>query len=415
MLALTLGLGRRSLAQELEASRYDASDDVLYQFVPISWRHGQPAGNVPEVATKNLFGNFQGMRDSLPYLRTLGVTSVWMTPIFPSPAYHGYQHGPADRVNPWFGSEDEFWLFVRDANGAGIKVYLDLVAYGINQDSDYFKGAVSGTGPYAGFIAMTDAAKPFGYSFKTWDGDPVKFANWDLRQEGPRKLVTAWCKHWLDPNGDGDPSDGIAGFRLDHVWAHYAPQGKPAPDGFGYNIDSFWLGWKHDLQTLKPDVFTFAEQAKWETWGTDLMAAHDATFTKPFEFAARAALNEEKAAGLYEWMGKAVQAAAAGQDVSRDARGPRRGPARERHRGRQAREGRARQSGRGHPLAPTLPADCVLRGRAWNAGQAGKVRLRQQRHPSARAHEVARQGRRADVAVPRAGPPHGREAVQQER
>ena len=203
-LVLSLGLCRWSCGQEhdskaLDPSGYDASDDVFYQIMPISWRHGTPAGEVPEVAAKNRFGNFQGMRDSLPYLHDLGVTSVWMTPIFPSPAYHGYQHGPADRVNPWFGSEAEFWLFVQDAKKAGVKVYLDLVAYGINQDSEYFKGAMEGTGAYAGYIAMAGAGRPFGYSFKTWDGDAVKFANWDLRQKGPRELVTGWCKHWLDP------------------------------------------------------------------------------------------------------------------------------------------------------------------------------------------------------------------------
>ncbi len=277
--------------------------------MPISWRFGNST-TIPQVAAANRFGNFQGMTDSVPYLKDLGITAVWMTPIFPSPAYHGYQHAEADRVNPWFGEEREFWTFVNTARAADIKVYIDFVVYGINQESGVYQSALRDPhGPFEHYFAWADEAahKPFGYNFRTWNGDPVRFVNWDLRSEGPRDLVTSWARHWLDPNADGDPSDGIAGFRLDHVWSTYKPD-KPAPSGWGYNIDPFWLDWKKSLVALKPDVFTFAEQAKWETWGVDLLPAHDATFTKPFEFAAREALRTETAAKLYEWMGKAVDA-----------------------------------------------------------------------------------------------------------
>jgi glycosidase len=296
-------------------SAYDAADDIFYQIMPIAWRHGQLSA-LPDLARDNRFGNFQGMTDSIPYLKSLGITGVWMTPIFPSPAYHGYQHGPADRVNPWFGDEAEFWTFVREAKAAGIKVYLDFVVYGINQDSPQYKAAREDpTGAALSLFAFENPGrtKPFGYSFKTWNGDTVRFVHWDLRNEASRRQVIRWCKHWLDPNDDGDPSDGVAGFRLDHVWSVYTPDRRTAPGGWGYNIDPFWLEWKRELSALKPDLFTFAEQAKWETWGTDLLPAHDATFTKPFEFAARRALKAEKAADLYEWMAKACEAAPKGR------------------------------------------------------------------------------------------------------
>ena len=50
---------------------------------------------------------------------------------------------------------------------------------------------------------------------------------------------------------------------------------------------------------MNPDVFTFAEQADWGSWGAELQPAHDASMTKPFEFAARDALANEYAAPLY--------------------------------------------------------------------------------------------------------------------
>ena len=65
------------------------ADDVFYAFMPIAWRDSDN--------DTYRFGDFGGMTASLDYLEYLGVTAVWMTPIYPSPAYHGYQHGPADQ------------------------------------------------------------------------------------------------------------------------------------------------------------------------------------------------------------------------------------------------------------------------------------------------------------------------------
>ncbi|MCK6477965.1 MAG: DUF3459 domain-containing protein [Phycisphaerales bacterium] len=304
-------------AQEMAPSGYDPSDDVLYQIMPVAWRCSSQrssaaaaAGPDAPIEVKHRFGDFGGMTESLDYLAGLGVTGVWMTPIFPSRAYHSYQHGAADTVNPWFGTEAEFIAFVRAAHERKLKVYIDLVAYGISQDSTWFRQALADpTGPAAGMLAITDdesllkpgpAWKPKeasdarrfqGYDFRTWTGETIGIAWWDLRRPAPRELVTSWCRKWMDPDGDGDFADGVDGFRLDHVWAKY----QSGPDGWGYNVREFWLPWKKDLQQVNPKVFTFAEQARWETNGIDLLPAHDAALAKPLLFAIRDAIVEGKA------------------------------------------------------------------------------------------------------------------------
>ena len=58
--------------------------------------------------------------------------------IFPSPAYHGYQHGPANQLNPWFGTEPQFLSFVAAAHAESIKVFVDFVAYHVSHNSVYF-------------------------------------------------------------------------------------------------------------------------------------------------------------------------------------------------------------------------------------------------------------------------------------
>lgn len=275
------------------------ADDVLYQVMPIAWRDsdggsGSDPSRDPDI---NRDGDFHGMRDAIPYLGELGVTGLWTTPVFPSPAYHGYQHAEADRVNPALGTEEQFLDFNRAMHAAGLRIFIDLVAYGINRDSDVYRAAMDQSSPLARFIAIKDAAtrEPFGYEYRTSTGAKVSFAFFDLRNAGARELVTRWSLKWLDPTGVGDRAAAVDGYRLDHVWASY-PEG---PDGWGYSVENFWKPWKAALIEKRSDVITFAEQAKWETFGADLLPAHDATFAKPFLFAAREAIRTSSAAALH--------------------------------------------------------------------------------------------------------------------
>lgn len=278
------------LAPAFPPAPRDVRDEVFYQFMPIAWRDSNNDAQ--------RFGDFGGMTASLDYLQGLGVTAVWMTPIFPSPAYHGYQHGPADQLNPWFGTEPEFLNFIQQAHARGIKVFIDFVVYGTSHNSTWYQSATGNpASPYDTWLAFTNAGNTTyqGSVYSTWNGSSVGFIHWDLRNPNPVALDTNWARHWLDPNNDGDPSDGIDGFRLDHVWEYYGN----GPSGWGYNLSDFWIPWKAALKAVNPSVYTFAEQADWGITGANLMPAFDSTFTKPWEFAARDALSSELAANLY--------------------------------------------------------------------------------------------------------------------
>ncbi|MBU2501042.1 alpha-glucosidase C-terminal domain-containing protein [bacterium] len=278
------------------AGGQDVADEVFYHYMPICWRDSD--------GDAYRFGDFGGMTAALPYLTELGVTAIWMNPVFPSPAYHGYQHGRADQLNPWFGTEADFIAFIEAAHAAGIKVFVDFVAYGISHDSPWYQDAYGHPGSvYDDWLAFTNPAntESWGSTFNTWNGATVGHVWWDLRDPGPVGLVTQWAQHWLDPDGDGDFGDGLDGYRLDHVWKTY-PNGT---EGWGYHIDTFWAPWRNALRTVNPDVFVFAEQADWGSQGIELLAGLDAAFTKPFEFAARDALRWEFASALYDGMAAA--------------------------------------------------------------------------------------------------------------
>ncbi|MCC6350026.1 MAG: alpha-glucosidase C-terminal domain-containing protein [Candidatus Eisenbacteria bacterium] len=276
----------------------DVRDDVFYQFMPIAWRDSDNDAS--------RFGDFGGMTASLPYLKSLGVTAVWMNPIFASPAYHGYQHMPANLLNPWFGTEPQFLSFVSAAHAESVKVLLDFVAYHVSQNSTYFQDShLNPASPYTGYLAYTNGSNSTfdGGSFTTWNGSTVGFIKWRLDNPAVTALIDGWCQHWMDPNGDGNPADGIDGWRLDHVLAN---------EGWGYTT-AWWQQWKDSLLAKNPSAFTVIEQADWGSYGGELLAGHDAAFTIPFMFASRAALSSESASGLYASMRATLASLPAGR------------------------------------------------------------------------------------------------------
>lgn len=289
-------LSRDAFAQP--AFNSSVADEVFYHFMPMSWRDSNN--------DTNRFGDFGGMTASLDYLQSLGVTAVWMNPIFPSAAYHGYQHGPADQVDADFGTQQQFLDFVAAARARGIKVYLDFVVYGVSQNSawsPYYASAFNNpASQYDTWLAFTNAANTqyLGSVYNTWNGASVGHIHWDLRTAAVRNLVTQWGRKWLDPNNDGIADDGIAGYRFDHCWVQYGS----GPDGWGYNLDDFWTPFFASLKQLKPDVFNFGEQADWGTRGTEFLSQFDAMFTIPFQFAARTSLaNASNASVISEMEG----------------------------------------------------------------------------------------------------------------
>jgi len=286
-------------------------DEIIYQIMPIAWRDS----NNDMVGSLNTrFGDFGGLSStaSLDYLQYLGVTMLYLQPIFPSAAYHGYQHGAADTVNPWFGTEAQFLVFVNAAHARGMKVILDFVAYGISQNSSYFQSAyMTPSSVFDRWLAFTDTGNNtyVGSVYNTWNGSNVGFIHWNLNNPATVTTVTNWAKKWLDPNNDGNTSDGVDGFRLDHAWAS-------GGEGWGADIH-FWESWCTSLRALKPDVFIFGEPSDWGNYGTDLLtpSAFDAVITKPLEFAARSAVLAKDATNLYASVANTLASIPAGKLV----------------------------------------------------------------------------------------------------
>jgi len=119
-----------------------SSEDVIYLLMPDRFANGNPENDsIPgflegvDRSDPNARhgGDFAGIREHLGYIDNLGMTAIWMTPIFEndmSPeygAYHGYAATDMYRVDPRFGSNDTFRRLVQDAHERDLKVIMDMI------------------------------------------------------------------------------------------------------------------------------------------------------------------------------------------------------------------------------------------------------------------------------------------------
>jgi glycosidase len=117
-------------------------DDVIYLIMPDRFANGDPTNDNPpglgqpaNPANPRAIhgGDLKGIRDRLAYLKDLGVTGIWMTPVYRntlpgSDAYHGYHTVDFYAVEPRLGTMQEFRDLVDEAHRMGLRVVQDQVA-----------------------------------------------------------------------------------------------------------------------------------------------------------------------------------------------------------------------------------------------------------------------------------------------
>jgi maltose alpha-D-glucosyltransferase / alpha-amylase len=196
-------------------------DAVIYQVHVKAFRDSNDDG----------VGDFPGLTQSLPYIRDLGVNTVWLLPFYPSPLKDdGYDIADYHGVHPHYGTPADFRHFLREAHRLGLRVITELV---INHTSDqhpwfqaarrappgsskrnYYVWSDTDTRWPETRIIFTDTEK------SNWAWDPVaKQYYWhrffshqpDLNFNNPNvvRAVIRVMRYWLDMGVDGMRLDAI--------------------------------------------------------------------------------------------------------------------------------------------------------------------------------------------------------------
>lgn len=102
-------------------------------------------------------GDFNGITSKLDYLKAMGVSALWLSPIHPASSYHGYDVLDYEAVNPEYGTEDDFRRLVSTASSKGISIYLDFVLNHTSKDHPWFTEAKNGPdSPYYDYYIFSE-------------------------------------------------------------------------------------------------------------------------------------------------------------------------------------------------------------------------------------------------------------------
>ncbi|WP_255612727.1 glycoside hydrolase family 13 protein [Marinilactibacillus sp. Marseille-P9653] len=113
---------------------YQVMPDRFYNPENISWGSKEQLG---QYDFHN--GTLEGIRKKLPYLKNLGISGIYLTPIFQSPTAHRYDTENYFEIDPRLGSKEIFKSLVDDAHTLGIRILLDGVFNHIGDQSVYFQ------------------------------------------------------------------------------------------------------------------------------------------------------------------------------------------------------------------------------------------------------------------------------------
>jgi len=140
-------------------------------------------------------GTLRGLRSKLGYLRRLGITALWVSPIFKQvafdPSYHGYGIQNFLDVDPHFETREEFRDFVQAAHDQGIYVILDIIAHHTGNVFSYA----------ADRYPTHDPATGGWYNDPRWDGKPYAVQGFNDKDgrptlpfngQPPAALEAAW-------------------------------------------------------------------------------------------------------------------------------------------------------------------------------------------------------------------------------
>ena len=159
---------------------FDISD-VLYMLMPDRFANGNPKNDVIKGMEDQLCnrnepslrhgGDLEGLRQHLDYFTDLGVTALWLTPVLENdrPAdggkhstYHGYATTDYYRVDPRFGTNEEYKALVDECHKKGLKVVMDMI---FNHCGDYH--------PWAKHTRIDENGKTIkDYPSKDWFNSP---------------------------------------------------------------------------------------------------------------------------------------------------------------------------------------------------------------------------------------------------
>ena len=246
---------------------YELQDYELLNGETEMWKH---------LLRRRYGGDLQGVIDKLDYLQDLGITAIYMNPVFTSPSLHKYDGESYHHIDPNFGpnpagdrelikSENPLdpstWVWtsadklalklIKEAHVRDMRIIFDGVFNHLGINSFAFKDVIEKQeeSPYKDWFTI--------HSFKNGEaGTELEYEGWfgvkslpELREnengivQGPKDYIFAATERWMNPRGAGI-EHGIDGWRLDVAFCIK---------------HAFWKDWRKHVRSINPQAYMTAE------------------------------------------------------------------------------------------------------------------------------------------------------------
>ncbi|MEP2447860.1 MAG: glycoside hydrolase family 13 protein [Balneola sp.] len=298
------------LEREPAEGRYQGFDsrDVIYLMMPDRFANGNPDNDTIEGMLESADrsnpqrrqgGDIQGVVDNLDYIKDLGVSAVWFTPLFENDmttkygAYHGYAATDLYKVDRRFGSNEEYKAMIETVHENGMKVIMDMIHNHIGDQHWWMKDLPT----------------------KDWVHDFEKLGQTNFRgsvasdpyasEFDSRKLVDGWfVPEMPDLNQDNEL---LTDYLIQNTlwWIEYTGVDGIRMDTYVYPDKDYMARWSKEVLEAYPGfnivgeawVNTVAGEAYWQEDKDGVDDGYDSELPSltdfQFAFAVRKAFNED--------------------------------------------------------------------------------------------------------------------------
>jgi len=232
------------------------SSDVIYLLMPDRFANGNPDNDTIEGMLEPARrddpsgrhgGDIDGIMQHLDYIKDLGMTAVWLTPVFENDqtpeykAYHGYAATDMYKIDRRFGSNEEFLEFVDACHKKGLKVIMDMIHNHIGDQHWWMKDL----------------------PFNNWVHDQSKYGNTSYRgtvasdpyasEHDFNRLVKGW---FVDEMPDLDQRNKqLADYLIQNTlwWIEYSGIDGIRMDTYVYPYKEYMARWAKETLEAYPD------------------------------------------------------------------------------------------------------------------------------------------------------------------
>ena len=209
-------------------------------------------------------GDLQGVEQKFDYLKELGINAIYFNPLFEATANHRYNTADYGKIDDnlavkgdFEASEEYFKAFIENAHQNEIKIVLDAVFNHSGFEFFAFEDVVEKgkDSEYSDWFYIDDYPITTLYEQRTENKEP-NYEGWAgygnhpvLNLDNPevKDYIYQITEKWMDPDGDGDPSDGIDGWRLD------------VANDVKARHPEFWREWRNFVKKINPEAYITGE------------------------------------------------------------------------------------------------------------------------------------------------------------